>query len=310
MQRDRLAQLARDVAADVVSRVAGAWLHGARCCWAPGGPAGHQRLNGLRSMHSTPRGARNVQVVGCGGPTGQQALADALQARGGSSLPAVVVLCTNTGGAAAGTPEAAAAELQQVADAHAAVAVLGRRQVTVYAVAPDTDALLPQQRRQLLKADVGTCDALCQVWRATPARGRVSVTVCVHTPPTLVCMLPLHCQTPCKHTDAGQVAGGYPGRLHPVRRRCRGHVLPVPARHAHAFREGQGGRRAQRVKVFGGVYCDTLFAETEGRLPTLCALVHVTWSPGLTGRVTARGVRRHVSVLPLVRLAPGWPVAW
>jgi hypothetical protein len=62
--------------------------------------------------------------------------------------------------------------------------------------------------------------------------------------------------------------------------------------------------------VFGGVYCDTLFAETEGRLPTLCALVHVTWSPGLTGRVTARGVRRHVSVLPLVRLAPGWPVAW
>jgi hypothetical protein len=105
-------------------------------------------------------------VVGCDGSQGgQQALADALQGLG--SGPAVVVLCTasTSAEAAAGTPEAVQAELQQVQDAHAAVAALGRRQTTVYAVTPDADALPPLQRRQLqgVAGDAGACGQLCQV---------------------------------------------------------------------------------------------------------------------------------------------------
>lgn len=64
----------------------------------------------------------------------------------------------------AGTPEAVAAELQQVQEAHNTVAQMGKRQLTIYAAVPEA-AEVAQARRRLqgVQADVGTCGQLCQV---------------------------------------------------------------------------------------------------------------------------------------------------
>lgn len=103
-----------------------------------------------------------LQVVGCGAESSQglQAVQAALQQVG--SEPTVVVMCTAKGSAAAGTPAAIAAEVQQVVDAHAVVAALHKKAAVVYASTPDAEAL-PAPRRQLLGADVGVCGQLCQV---------------------------------------------------------------------------------------------------------------------------------------------------
>lgn len=73
-------------------------------------------------------------------------------------------MCTSVQAASAGTPESVAAELQQVQEAHDAIAALNKRQVTVYAVRPDAGRIQKQRRRlQASNADIGVCGQLCQV---------------------------------------------------------------------------------------------------------------------------------------------------
>lgn len=77
----------------------------------------------------------------------------------------MVVLCTQPPSPAlSGSPEAVAAELRQVQDAHNQAAQLGKRLVTIYAAVPDDASMAPARRRlQGVQADVGTCGQLCQV---------------------------------------------------------------------------------------------------------------------------------------------------
>jgi hypothetical protein len=104
----------------------------------------------------------DAQVVGCS-EGDVSSLHEALQAKQqGTHL---VVLCTETPKPnQAGTPEAVAAELQQVQEAHDTVAQTGKRQLTIYAAVPEA-AEVAQARRRLqgVQADVGTCGQLCQV---------------------------------------------------------------------------------------------------------------------------------------------------
>jgi hypothetical protein len=100
----------------------------------------------------------------------QQATAPARQ-------PRVVLGCT----AAAGAGASVAEEVRQAAAAHDAAASLGKRMVTLLAVAPEGPAgadgegeELAEQRRRLLAAGAGygTCDERCRVGGG-PAWGRV-----------------------------------------------------------------------------------------------------------------------------------------
>lgn len=102
------------------------------------------------------------QVVGCAADS-SDSLDSALKAQ--QQGPHMVVLCTTPPSlTAAGTPEAVAAELQQLQQAHDKVAQLGKRQLTVYAAVPEASAGVPVQRQlRSLQADVGTCGQLCQV---------------------------------------------------------------------------------------------------------------------------------------------------
>lgn len=77
----------------------------------------------------------------------------------------MVVLCTQPiSPSAAGSPEAVAAELQQLQQAQDSVAQLGKRHVTIYAAVPDSTGTVPTHRQlQSVQADVGTCGQLCQV---------------------------------------------------------------------------------------------------------------------------------------------------
>lgn len=91
-----------------------------------------------------------------------QSIESALQAVGDE--PHVIITCIQVQEGSAGTPQAVAAELQQLQEAHDAVAALNKRQLTVYAVQPDASALVQQRRRlQSSNADVGVCGQLCQV---------------------------------------------------------------------------------------------------------------------------------------------------
>lgn len=102
------------------------------------------------------------QVVGCSADS-SDSLDSALRAQ--QQKPHLVVLCTTPPSpTAAGTPEAVAAELQQLQQAHDKVAQLGKRQLTVYAAVPEASAGVPLQRQlRSVQADVGTCGQLCQV---------------------------------------------------------------------------------------------------------------------------------------------------
>eukprot|EP00879_Flechtneria_rotunda_P023177 GHRR01024503.1.p1 GENE.GHRR01024503.1~~GHRR01024503.1.p1 ORF type:complete len:288 (+),score=78.80 GHRR01024503.1:137-1000(+) len=101
-----------------------------------------------------------AQVIGCGGHLESAVLSATLQQLG--EEPTVLMVCTSIAAESTGTPEGLAVELQQLQDAHAAVAALGKRQITVYAVQPH--AASTQQRRvlQASNADVGICGPLCQ----------------------------------------------------------------------------------------------------------------------------------------------------
>jgi hypothetical protein len=103
-----------------------------------------------------------TQVVGCAADSSDSLdLAIKAQQQGAH----LVILCTTPPSpAAAGTPDAVAAELQQLQQAHDKVAQLGMRQLTVYAAVPEASAGMPMQRQlRSVQADVGTCGQLCQV---------------------------------------------------------------------------------------------------------------------------------------------------
>lgn len=77
-----------------------------------------------------------------------------------------MVLCTQQS-AQSGSPEAVAAELQQLQEAHDKVAKLlggDRHQLTIYAAVPDAAMSAPAGRQLLgAQADATTCGQLCQV---------------------------------------------------------------------------------------------------------------------------------------------------
>jgi predicted GNAT family acetyltransferase len=100
------------------------------------------------------------QVVGCDG-AGEQRIATAVQAAGGAAR--IIFACTQVPEASSGTPQGAAAELQQLQEAHDAVAAFNKRQLTVYAVQPDASAIVQRRRLQSSNADVGVCGQLCRV---------------------------------------------------------------------------------------------------------------------------------------------------
>lgn len=113
-------------------------------------------------------------MVGCEGGS-EQSIESALQAVG--EEPHVIITCTQVQEGSAGTPQAVAAELQQLQEAHDAVAALNKRQLTVYAVQPDASALVQQRRRlQSSNADVRVCGQLCQV--SAPHMGFLSCGLC------------------------------------------------------------------------------------------------------------------------------------
>jgi hypothetical protein len=102
-----------------------------------------------------------VQVVGCDG-TGEQSIASAVQSAGEAAR--IILACTQVPEASSGTPQGVAAELQQLQEAHDAVAAFNKRQLTVYAVQPDASAIVQQRRLlQSSNADVGVCGQLCRV---------------------------------------------------------------------------------------------------------------------------------------------------
>ncbi|KAI8470636.1 MAG: hypothetical protein J3K34DRAFT_419821 [Monoraphidium minutum] len=107
-----------------------------------------------------------LETAGCGEGRGLHELPELLPAGAG---PRVVLGCTAGGG---GGSDGVAGELEQVRAAHDAVAALGRRLVTLYAVAPGAAALElagggggAEQRRRLAAVGVGpytVCDAVCR----------------------------------------------------------------------------------------------------------------------------------------------------
>ena len=103
-----------------------------------------------------------LQVVGCltgSGSSLEEVLAEHTHS------PHMVVLCTQPPSpSASGSPQAVAAELLQVQEAHDRLAQLGKRHVTIYAAVPDGAGAVPTHRQlQSVQADVGTCGQLCQV---------------------------------------------------------------------------------------------------------------------------------------------------
>ncbi|WIA08963.1 hypothetical protein OEZ85_008378 [Tetradesmus obliquus] len=116
--------------------------------------------NREKGVQELTAGLDKTIVVGCEGGS-EQSIESALQAVG--EEPHVIITCTQVQEGSAGTPQAVAAELQQLQEAHDAVAALNKRQLTVYAVQPDASALVQQRRRlQSSNADVGVCGQLCQ----------------------------------------------------------------------------------------------------------------------------------------------------
>lgn len=102
-----------------------------------------------------------LQVLGCDA-SHQPDLSAQLQSLGSS--PAVVLLCTRIDSSITGSAAGLAAELQQLCEAHSAVAALNKRQITLYAPRPDAADILQQRRLlQAANTDVGTCGQLCQV---------------------------------------------------------------------------------------------------------------------------------------------------
>lgn len=103
-----------------------------------------------------------MQSAGCGGEHGSHQLLDIISSADDGSL--VVLVCTQVDPAISGTTAGIQAELQQLQQAHAAVAGTKKKHTTVYAVKPHLPAV---QARQLmsrqLQADYTTCDDLCQV---------------------------------------------------------------------------------------------------------------------------------------------------
>ncbi|KAF6266783.1 hypothetical protein COO60DRAFT_1697254 [Scenedesmus sp. NREL 46B-D3] len=98
-------------------------------------------------------------VVGCDG-TGHS-IAATIQAAGNE--PRIIFTCTQVQDTSSGTPQGVAAELQQLQEAHDAVAALNKRQLTVYAVQPDASTAVQQRRRlQASSADVHVCGQLCR----------------------------------------------------------------------------------------------------------------------------------------------------
>jgi hypothetical protein len=102
-----------------------------------------------------------LQVIGCDGSS-EQSIASALQAE--ADAPHVIITCTQVQEGSSGTPQGVAAELQQLQEAHDAVAAFNKRQLTVYAVQPDASGIVQQRRLlQSANADVGVCGQLCRV---------------------------------------------------------------------------------------------------------------------------------------------------
>jgi hypothetical protein len=128
-----------------------------QCCW-------HLLRSWLKDNTALLHTASisTFQVVGCTADS-----SDSLDSvlKGQQQGPHLVVLCTTPPSpAAAGTPEAVAAELQQLQQAHEKVAQLGKRQLTVYAAVPGaSDGVAMQRQLRSVQADVGTCGQLCQV---------------------------------------------------------------------------------------------------------------------------------------------------
>jgi len=107
-----------------------------------------------------------LQTAGCGEGLSVEAAAQLLLEGTGGGGPRVLLGCLSA--------PSVADELQQVASAHGAVAALGKRLVTFYAVAPGDEggsggggAATAEQRRRLMAVagDKGytTCDARCRV---------------------------------------------------------------------------------------------------------------------------------------------------
>lgn len=102
-----------------------------------------------------------AQVVGCSEQS-YRSLDEAVQELGGG--PAVVILCTQVDSSVAGSPAGIEEELQQLLQAHNAVAGRSKRQITMYASRPNSPHTLQQRRlMQAADGDVGVCGQLCQV---------------------------------------------------------------------------------------------------------------------------------------------------